>query len=262
MFSLDRVYRLRSFAPAPLALGMITIACCLLLTALPVEAASSGYPLGNSPQLMIPAPLATPLANPLTPPPPPCIASDTTLCIEGQRLRITMTYRNQRTGEEGQAKVTPIGESTGLFWFFREDNIEAVVKVLDGSAINGHYWVFIGSLTDLEFEITVDDTNNYDFKTYRNEPGNRYGIADDRAVPSVLYELCGTIQGLTCPATFYCAFPDATCQVSDRSGSCIPKPTACTTDFIPVCGCDGRTYSNRCEMARAGISLASEGLCP
>lgn len=39
------------------------------------------------------------------------------------------------------------------------------------------------------------------------------------------------------------------------------EPVACTADYNPVCGVDGRTYSNLCIMELADVKLNYEGEC-
>lgn len=73
---------------------------------------------------------------------------------------------------------------------------------------------------------------------------------------------CGGIAGIPCPADQYCHFKDGECQtIADVAGVCTSKPTVCTADVAPVCGCNDVTYSNSCTAAAAGVSVGAIGAC-
>jgi len=111
-----------------------------------------------------------------------CEPSDTSLCLLDNRFRVEVTWHDLRSGDQGVGHVRPVttvdSEETGFFWFFDEDNIELVVKVLDARVINEHFWVFYGGLSDIEYRVTVTDTAAGNFRIFTNEFGNFCGDAD------------------------------------------------------------------------------------
>ena len=80
--------------------------------------------------------------------------------------------------------MLPFSEDTSFFWFFGADNVELVVKVLDGTAFNDHYWVFFGALSDVQYDIDVRDRLTGEVKTYSNAQGNICGQSDTLAFAS------------------------------------------------------------------------------
>lgn len=77
------------------------------------------------------------------------------------------------------ARAAPLTDDTGFFWFFDPDNVEVVVKVLDGCAVNGHRWVFAAGLTDVKVELFVLDTLTGRLKTYKRQGGRAFAPALD-----------------------------------------------------------------------------------
>jgi hypothetical protein len=96
-----------------------------------------------------------------------CIASTTALCLQSQRFQVSANFRTAG-GQAGAAETVPLTTDTGYLWFFDSTNVEAVIKVLDGCALNQHFWVFAGGLTNVRTAITVTDTQTGIAKTYDN----------------------------------------------------------------------------------------------
>ena len=74
--------------------------------------------------------------------------------------------------------------------------------------------------------------------------------------------VCGGFVGIPCGPKQYCDFPVGTaCGAADQFGTCRTRPEICPDIFMPVCGCDNKTYPNACSAARAGSSVAYLGPC-
>ncbi|MEM6704966.1 MAG: IPT/TIG domain-containing protein [Acidobacteriota bacterium] len=102
-----------------------------------------------------------------------CTPSAERLCLNDDRFAVTFAWQT-RSGERGDGQVTELTADTGYVWFFDEDNVEAVVKVLDACGVNQRYWVFLGGLTDVAVETTVTDTATGDTVTYTNPQGTAF----------------------------------------------------------------------------------------
>ena len=96
------------------------------------------------------------------------------LALQDGRFEVGVQWTTEG-GETGPGSAAPERTvDSGLFWFFEPSNWEMLVKVLDGCAQNGHYWVLAGSATTLGFEIAVTDTEAGAVRRYlkadRREP--------------------------------------------------------------------------------------------
>mmetsp|Transcript_40415 Transcript_40415/g.87477 ORF Transcript_40415/g.87477 Transcript_40415/m.87477 type:complete len:108 (+) Transcript_40415:24-347(+) len=67
---------------------------------------------------------------------------------------------------------------------------------------------------------------------------------------------CGGPSKVLCGAGQYC-----NAKSCDAPGTCAKRPEMCPMNFEPHCGCDGKTYSNKCAAASAGATVARKGPC-
>jgi hypothetical protein len=107
----------------------------------------------------------------------PCQSSASTLCLNGGRFAVSASFS---TGAQaGTAQVVPLTTTTGYLWFFSSSNVEAVVKVLNGCALDGHYWVFAGGLTNVNVVLNVTDTQTGALRAYTNPPNTAFEPIQD-----------------------------------------------------------------------------------
>ncbi len=121
-----------------------------------------------------------------------CVGGASTRCLRDSRFAVEVEWTGPG-GAAGAARVVHAGTNdSALFSFFDRANWEVLAKVLDGCAVNGSFWVFAASTTDLEFTIRVTDTATGVSRAYSNEAGAAApAVTDTEAFPGA----CGRRRG-------------------------------------------------------------------
>jgi hypothetical protein len=106
-----------------------------------------------------------------------CLADADTLCLNNGRFRVVASW--QTSTASGSAKAVTETTDTGMFWFFSANNIEMIIKVVNGCALNSRYWVFAGGMTNAAVTMTVTDTRTGAVKSYPNSLNTAFQPVQD-----------------------------------------------------------------------------------
>ena len=109
--------------------------------------------------------------------PSPCVASAQALCLGQGRFEVAATWTTATAS--GTAQVVPLTPDTGYLYFFDPSNVEVVIKVIDGCALNKDFWVFAGGLTNVRTVISVRDSLTGTVKRYTNPQGMAFQPIQD-----------------------------------------------------------------------------------
>lgn len=97
------------------------------------------------------------------------------LCLQKNRFQVTAEWRDPASGQTGKAGVTSLSQTSGAFRFGDSGHPDLVAKILNQG---GRIDVYYGSLSNLEYTLTVTDTKSGAVKTYRNPAGRYCGGAE------------------------------------------------------------------------------------
>src|SRR5262249_2917514 len=107
-----------------------------------------------------------------------CSTEPDALCLEGGRYRVEASW-TQGDGTTGPGHAVSLTGDTGYFWFFDAENVEVVVKSLDGCGVNSEQWFFAGGLTNVRVDLKVTDVFTNEVRTYSNPQGAAFRPIQD-----------------------------------------------------------------------------------
>ena len=110
------------------------------------------------------------------------------LCFHQDRFKAEINWRDFN-GKTGTGVAVAESEEAGVFYFFDSDNWEMLVKVLDGcdsDAPFDSWWVFFAATTNVEYTLTVTDTQTNQARVY----GNPLGVQSPAITDTSAFATC------------------------------------------------------------------------
>ena len=104
-----------------------------------------------------------------------CVPSASQITFE-HGFSVSMCVEYQKDGEtvvEDAKNYDLESRESGILYFFDRDNAEVLVKVLDACAVNQHRWVFVAPVTDLAFNLYVEEAATGEVWEHRNPKGGQ-----------------------------------------------------------------------------------------
>lgn len=155
----------------------------------------------------------------------PCVPSDTVLCVDDypgdRRFQVTASFNtvqgNVHFGNGQAISLAALGtDHGGLFWFFNPGTPDMLVNVINGCALNDHYWVFLSSPTNVGYSVTVTDTGYLGSATYTHA---------DLAAPSPVQDTMALADCNPCTSNAQCPTGLLCCFLPASPKACIqPAP--------------------------------------
>ena len=129
--------------------------------------------------------------------------------------------------------------------------------------IKGRYDVYRKECEDENLSFDEDDLYSRDIESSTEYSDNLYSPDIQNSSKYECSVLMGfnSYQSIGCRRTEYCHIPEGKCSEDYLFGQCQEVNARCTREYKPVCGCNFRTYSNRCVALSNGVSVKYDRPC-
>jgi hypothetical protein len=188
-----------------------------------------------------------------------CVPGDTTLCLGSGRFRVE-THWTTADGQTGSGRAVSLTSETGYFWFFRENDVETMIKILNGCSINQQFWVFSAGLTDVQVTTTVTDTVSGLTKVYMNPQGAPYEPVQDTHA----FAACGASDVVSSSQGFINRMLPGSETAESPADDPEPSATGCAPSSTSLCLRGGRfrvetTWTTSDHTTGAGKAVGLTG---
>jgi ELWxxDGT repeat protein len=107
----------------------------------------------------------------------PCSPAPHRLCLAAGRFIAEATWRDAR-GVLRPAAGEALTAGSGVFFLPASRRPGALVKLLDGRGVNGHFWLFAATLALPELTLSVTDSETGETRIYEKPGGSTTSIGD------------------------------------------------------------------------------------
>ncbi len=134
------------------------------------------------------------------------VSNQRVMMLQNGRFKVEVDWRDfQGATGSGQVAVVPTetedgallaSQDSAVAQFFDAANWEMLVKVLDGRAVNDHFWIFLAAATNVELTTTVTDTSCGNVQIYNNP----LGVAAPAVTDTIAFQDCQSLVPPSCVA--------------------------------------------------------------
>lgn len=201
-----------------------------------------------------------------------CLETPENLCLNQNRFKVRALWKDF-LGNSGIGIARRLTDETGYFYFFSPNNVEVIIKMLNGCADRlGHrFWAFAAGLTNVEVQLEVTDTLTGDIALYSNGLGqtfqpildiDAFATCDAEESASTSSTTTGAETGLLGSGSGdlvkqEIAEPAAEGLSGLCPGTCLGGKFAITANWRTPSGQSGRALSFRITDDTAGLSFFS-----